>query len=77
MAGTNNQQKGKTMLKYVTTLKLEHTIDTTKVPHPRLLSMTDEERQEFFDMCAKSFIASTLIKANEGSTYALLNLVKE
>lgn len=77
MAGTNNQQKGKTMLKYVTTLKLEHTIDTTKFPDPRLLSMTDEERQKFFDMCAESLIADFLVSANEGSTYALLNLAKE
>ena len=77
MAGTNNQQKGKAMLKYVTTLKLEHTIDTTKYPHPKLLSMTDEERQEFFDICAKSLIANFLMSANEGSTYASLSLVKE
>ena len=77
MAGTNNQQKGKTMLKYVTTIKLETEFDTEKYPHPKLLQMTDEERQEFFDMCTKSLIADFLVSANEGSTYALLKLAKE
>ena len=65
------------MLKYVTTIKLETSLDTEKYPHPKLLEMTDEERQAFFDMCTKSLIADFLVSANEGSSYALLNLVKE
>ena len=64
------------MLKYVTTLKLEHTItDETQIP--KLSSMTDTQRQQMFDTLAKFMIEDMLTKANENGTYAFLNLVRE
>jgi len=63
------------MLKYVTTLKLEHTIDEVQVP--QLLLMTDDERQKALDSLAKLMIEDFLVKANDNGTYAFINLVRE
>lgn len=63
------------MLKYVTTLKLEHTIDEVQVP--QLLLMTDNERQQALDSLAKIMIEDFLVKANDNGTYAFINLVRE
>ena len=62
-------------IKYISTIKLEHTVDEKQ--YPRLLVMPEEQRQEFFDLCAKGMIENLLEKANEGGTHSFLNLVKE
>lgn len=62
-------------IKYISTIKLEHTVDESQ--YPRLLVMTEEQRQEFFDLCAKGMIENLLVEANEGGTHSFLNLVKE
>lgn len=62
-------------IKYISTIKLEHTVDENQ--YPRLLMMTEEQRQEFFDHCATGMIESLLVGANEGGTHSFLNLVKE
>lgn len=64
------------MLKYVTTLKLEHTIEDES-QLPQFLLMTDAERQKALDSIAKFMIEDFLVKANENGSYAFLNLVKE
>lgn len=62
-------------MKHITTIKLEHTVD--EIEYPKLLLMTEEERQRFFDRCAKGMIEELLVKANEGGTHSFLNLVRE
>lgn len=63
------------MIKHISTIKLEHVVDENQ--YPKLFLMSEEERQDFFDLAATAMIENLLVGANAGGTHSFLNLVKE